>query len=98
MSSLFTSTKNIAVKKWLALFLLIYDLSMNILLHQFFVNNSNWLYISQLTFTCLKLTTETLEKGVKYVQSQWRRSGVFIVNAEHISHLFIVLLLSTLNK
>ena len=24
---------------------------------------------SQLTFTCLKLTIETLEKGVKYVQS-----------------------------
>ena len=25
--------------------------------------------ISQLTFACSKLTTETLEKGVKYVQS-----------------------------
>ena len=24
---------------------------------------------TQLTFTCSKLTTETLEKGVKYVQS-----------------------------
>ena len=37
-----------------------------------------------------------LEKGVKYVHS--RRSGVFIVNFEHISHLFLVFLLLTLNK
>ena len=28
---------------------------------------------------------------------QWRRSGVFIVNFEHISHLFLVFLLLTLN-
>ena len=31
---------------------------------------------------CSKLTIETLEQGVKYVH--WRRSGVFIVNFEHI--------------
>ena len=30
--------------------------------------------------------------------SEWRRSGVFIVNFEHISHLFLVFLLLTLNK
>ena len=37
---------------------------------------------------------ETLDKGVKYVQyHQVRRSGVFIVNFEHISHLFLVYLL-----
>ena len=47
---------------------------------------------SQLTFTCSKLIIETLGK------SQWRRSGVFIVNYEHISHLFLVFLLLTLNK
>ena len=29
---------------------------------------------------------------------QRRRSGVFIVNFEHISHLFLVFLLFTLNK
>ena len=45
---------------------------------------------------------ETLEQGVKYVQSQQsqsqrRRSGVFIVNFEHISHLVLVFLLLTLN-
>ena len=29
--------------------------------------------------------------------SQWRRSGIFIVNFEHISHLVLVFLLLTLN-
>ena len=29
---------------------------------------------------------------------QWRRSGVFIVNLEHISHLVLVFLLLTLSK
>ena len=28
---------------------------------------------------------------------QWRRSGIFIVNFEHISHLVLVFLLLTLN-
>ena len=47
----------------------------------------------------------TLEKGVKYVQSKkrpqrphLRRSGVFIVNFEHISYLFLVYLLLTFKK
>ena len=40
--------------------------------------------LPQPVFTRSKLTIETLEQGVKYVQS----SGVFIVNFEHISHLF----------
>ena len=44
----------------------------------------------------LKLSIETLEKGVKYVL-HWRRSGVFIVNLKHISHLVLVFLLLTLN-
>ena len=43
-----------------------------------------------------KLTTETQEQGVKYVQSQWRRSG--IVNFEHISHLVVVFLLLTFSR
>ena len=30
-------------------------------------------------------------------QRQWRRSGVFIVNFEHILHLLLVFLLLTLN-
>ena len=37
---------------------------------------------------------ETLEKDVKYVQS----SGVFIIDFEHISDLFLVLLLFTMNR
>ena len=28
----------------------------------------------------------------------WRRSGVFIVNFEHVSHLVLVFLLLTLNR
>ena len=40
---------------------------------------------------CLNLTIKTPER------SHWRRSSVFIVNFEHISHLALVLLLLTLN-
>ena len=40
---------------------------------------------------CSKLTIKTPE------QRHWRRYGVFIVNFEHISHFFLVLLLLTLN-
>ena len=40
---------------------------------------------------CSKLTIRTSERH------QWRRSGVFIVNFEHISHLVLLLLLLTLN-
>ena len=39
-----------------------------------------------------KLTTTTPE------QCQWRRSGVFNVDLEHISHLFLVFLSLTSNK
>ena len=58
-------------------------------------------------FTCSNTTIETLEKGVKYVQSktiktpkrrQWRRSDVFIVNFKHISHFFLMFLLLTLDR
>ena len=40
---------------------------------------------------CSKLTIKTPERR------HWRRSGVFIVNFEHNSHLVLVLLLLTLN-
>ena len=40
---------------------------------------------------CLKLTIKTPERR------QWRRSSVFIVNFELISHLDLVFLLLTLN-
>ena len=45
-------------------------------------------FLSQSTITCSKLAIETLER---------RRSGVFIVNFEHISHHVLVFLLLTLN-
>ena len=41
---------------------------------------------------CSKLTKKTPE------WRQWRRSGVFIVNFEHISNFFLVFLLLTLNR
>ena len=44
---------------------------------------------SQLPFACSKITTETLEQGVKY--------GAFIVNLKHISQLVLVFLSLTLN-
>ena len=40
---------------------------------------------------CSKLTIKISERR------QWRRSGVFIVNFEYISHLALVFLLLTLN-
>ena len=62
------------------------------------------LIITQQTFTCSKSTIETVEKRVKCFQiitiktperRQWRRSVVFNVNFEHISHLFLVFPLLT---
>ena len=41
---------------------------------------------------CSKLTLKTPERH------HWRRSGVFIVNFEHISHLVLVFLLLTLSR
>ena len=67
----------------------------------------SFLVLYQLTFTCSKSTTKTLEKTAKYVFSKLliktpeRRHrhccGLFIVNFEHISHFFLVFLLFTLN-
>ena len=34
---------------------------------------------------------------MNYERRQWRRSGIFIVNFEHIPHLVLVFLLLTLN-
>ena len=47
---------------------------------------------AQSAITCSKLTIKTPER--RY----WRRSGVFIVNFEHISHLVLVFLLLTLSR
>ena len=56
--------------------------SLNIYLFQ--VNNSN---IRKRCEICSMLIIKTPERR------QWRRSGVFIVNFKHISHLFLVFLL-----
>ena len=54
----------------------------------FKVNNRNTRARSEI---CSKLTIKTPARH------HWRRSGVFIVNFEHISHLAVVFLLLTLN-
>ena len=41
---------------------------------------------------CSKLTIKTPERR------HWRRSGVFVANVEHISHLALVFLLLSLSK
>ena len=60
-----------------------------------------------LIFTCSKSTIETLDEKREIClkltiktpeRCQLRRSTVFIVNFEHISHPFLVFLLLTLNK
>ena len=53
----------------------------------FKVNNRSTITRRQI---CLKLIIKTPERH------HWRRSGVFIVNSEHISHLVLVFLLLTL--
>ena len=53
---------------------------------------------SEQIFSFLKLTEKKVENVVKYVESHWRRSDIFMVNFEHISHLFLVFLLLMLNR
>ena len=57
--------------------------------YMFKVNNRN---IRAKCEICSKLTIKTPER------CHWRRSGVFIVNFEHISYLALMFLLLTLNK
>ena len=58
-------------------------------IYLFKVNNRNTRTRCEI---CSKLTINTPERR------QWRRSGVFIVNFEHISHLVLVFLLLTLSR
>ena len=60
------------------------SLLLNIYLFKF--NNRNTRKSCEI---CLKLKVE---------KPHWRRSGVFIVNFEHILHLFVVFLLLNLGK
>ena len=54
------------------------------------------LVYTNLVFTCSKLTKETLEQGLKYVQSQQTKAnGVILVSL--LLTLNLVFLLSTLN-
>ena len=58
-------------------------------IYLFKVNNKNTRTRCEI---CSKLTMKTPERR------QWRCSGVFIVNFEHISHLILVFLLLTLGR
>ena len=57
--------------------------------YEFKVNNKNSRTKSEI---CSKLTIKTPKRR------HWRRSGVFIVNSEHISHFVLVFLSLTLTK
>ena len=46
---------------------------------------------SQLTFSCSMSAIETLQTGAKYV-------CLYMINFEHVSHIFLVFVLLTLNK
>ena len=75
----------------------------------FMERSRNFRNLTQSAFTCPKSIIETLQKKklqnmfkfnnkiTRTTSRHWRRSGVFIVNSEHISHSFVFLLL-TLNK
>ena len=57
--------------------------------YMFKVNNRNTRTNCEI---CPKLTIKAPDRR------QWRRSGVFIVNFEHVSHLLLVFLLLTLRR
>ena len=57
------------------------------------ISKYSWLLLTHQKITCSKSTIETLENGVKYVQNEQ-----FFVHFEHISYLFPVFLLLTLNN
>ena len=59
--------------------------------YMFKVINRNYRTRSEI---CLKLAIKIPERR----QSQWRRSGVFIINFEHVSRLVLVFLLLTLSR
>ena len=87
-------------------------MKMFLLRHKYYVTHWNvteqgGMQPFQSTLTCSKLTIETprceicskltIKTPERHASSQWRRSGVFIVNFEHISHVVLVFLLLTLN-
>ena len=82
-------SKNTNSKLILFSWLILNKFSLLTNIYLFKVNNRNARKSCEI---CSKLTIKTPERR------SWRRSGVFIVNFEHILHLFLVFLSSTLNK
>ena len=60
-------------------------------IHRLKINNKNTRTGYEIN---LKLTIKTPERHHTPERRQWRRSGVFIVNFEHISHFLLVFLLN----
>ena len=75
-----------------------------LLVHVFVYYDDSLLHLKQILFKvsntytrtrceiCSKLTMKIPERR------HWRRSGIFIVNFEHISHLALMFLLLTLSR
>ena len=54
-------------------------------------------YMFQVNNRSIRTRSEICSKLTIMIPRQWRRSGNFIVNFEHISHLVLLFLLLTLN-
>ena len=73
------------------------DFNQGVNLHRIIVSKmmiglSNYLFGNYRCEICSRLTITTPERR------QWRRSGVFVLNFEFISHFILMFLLLTLNK
>ena len=72
------------------------------LLYNFCSNSNLWanIYLSKVNNRNTRKRCEILSKLTIKTQNwrQWYRSGAFIINFEHISHLFLVFLLLILKK
>ena len=64
----------------------------------FLQNTSGRLLLFTAFWSTLILMEHCLFLDEKEPRRHWRRSGIFIVNFEHISHLFLVFLLLTLSR
>ena len=87
------SLEQLLLSKVLFLSLLFLRTDMKELLFCFFKSVLYFLTCAQPAITCKNLTIETLIH-----ERHWCRSGVFIANFEHISHLDLVFLLLTWSR
>ena len=62
------------------------------------LNKSSFLRAYPANIYLFKVNDRNIRKGANIRKGQWRYSGVFIVNFEHISHFFLMFLLLTWNE